>query len=42
MFRCYLSFITGMMVGFELAEGEDSKFLVIDLFIVQLLFEWET
>lgn len=30
------------MVGFELAEGEDSKFLVIDLFIVQLLFEWET
>ena len=41
MFRCYISFITGMMLGFELAEDDESKFLVIDLLIVQFLFEWE-
>jgi hypothetical protein len=41
MFRCYISFISGAMLGFELAEDEESKFLVIDLLIVQFLFEWE-
>ena len=30
-----------MMLGFELAEDEESNFLVIDLLIVQFLFEWE-
>jgi hypothetical protein len=29
------------MLGFELAEDEESKFLVVDLLIVQFLFEWE-
>ena len=29
------------MLGFELAEDDESKFLVIDLLIVQFLFEWE-
>ena len=41
MVGCYMSFITGMMVGFELADHEDSNFLIIDLFIVQIMFEWE-
>jgi hypothetical protein len=39
--QCYISFITGMMLGFEVAEDEDSSFLVVDLLIVQFLFEWE-
>lgn len=39
--RCYISFITGMMLGFELAEDEESNFVVIDLLIVQFLFEWD-
>ena len=30
-----------MMVGVELADYEDSNFLIIDLFIVQMMFEWE-
>lgn len=41
MIGCYVSFITGMMVGIELAEYEDSNYLIIDLFIVQIMFEWE-
>jgi len=41
MIGCYVSLITGMMVGAELAEYEDSNFLIIDLFIVQIMFEWE-
>ena len=41
MVGVYMSFITGMMVGIELAEYEDSNFLIIDLFIVQIMFEWE-
>jgi hypothetical protein len=41
MVGCYVSFITGVMVGAELAEYEDSNFLIIDLFIVQIMFEWE-
>jgi hypothetical protein len=41
MVGCYISFITGMMVGAELAEHENSNFLIIDLFIVQFMFEWE-
>jgi len=30
-----------MMLGFELAEDEESSFLVLDFLIVQFLFEWE-
>jgi len=41
MFACYTSFITGMMVGVELADYEDSNYLIINLFIVQIMFEWE-
>jgi hypothetical protein len=41
MIGCYVSFITGMMVGIEMTEYEDSNFLIIDLFIVQIMFEWE-
>jgi hypothetical protein len=41
MVACYMSFITGMMVGVELADYEDSNYLIINLFIVQIMFEWE-
>jgi hypothetical protein len=41
MIGCYVSLITGMRVGFELADHEDSNYLIIDLFIVQIMFEWE-
>lgn len=30
--------ITGMMLGIELATEEDSKYMVLDLFIVRLVF----
>jgi hypothetical protein len=36
-----MSFITGMMVGVELADHEDSNYLIINLFIVQIMLEWE-
>jgi len=41
MIGCYMSFITGMMVGVELADHEDSNYLIINLFIVQIMLEWE-
>jgi hypothetical protein len=41
MIGCYVSFITGMMVGIELADHEDSNYLIINLFIVQIMIEWE-
>ncbi len=31
-------FITGVMLGLEFTTDEDSKYLVIDLFIVRLAF----
>ena len=39
--HCYISFITGMMLGFELAEDEENNFFILDLLIIQFLFEWE-
>jgi hypothetical protein len=30
--------IMGVMVGFEFVEQDEDKFLVIDLFIIRLLF----
>jgi hypothetical protein len=39
--RCYFSFITGVMVGLELEESEDCNYLIVELFIVQFIFEWE-
>jgi hypothetical protein len=41
MFACYISFITGVKVGIELADYEDSNYLIIDIFIVQIMLEWE-
>lgn len=41
MIACYFNFITGVMLGFELAEDDESNFLIIDLFIVQIMIEWE-
>jgi hypothetical protein len=39
--RCYCSFITGVMVGLELEESEEYNYLIIELFIVQFIFEWD-
>ena len=39
--RCYISFITGMMLGFEIVSDDNYHFVVIDLLIVQLIFEWD-
>jgi hypothetical protein len=33
--------ISGMLVGFQLSEDEEYNFLIIDLLIVELLFEWD-
>jgi hypothetical protein len=41
LIRCYISFISGMMVGFELVSDDNYHFIVVDLFIVQLMFEWD-
>jgi hypothetical protein len=41
MIACYMSFITGMKVGIEFADFEDSNYLIIDIFIVQIMLEWE-
>jgi len=38
--RCYISFITGMMLGFEMAADEENSYFILDLLIVQFLFEW--
>ena len=35
------SFITGVMLGFEFADHEESNFLIINLLIVQIMIEWE-
>lgn len=37
-----LSFISGVMAGFEFVEDEDAgvTYLVIDLFIVRILLDW--
>lgn len=34
-----LSFITGVMVGFEFVDHEDSSYFVLDLFIIRILVE---
>jgi hypothetical protein len=39
--HCYISLISGVMVGLELEESEDYNYLIIELFIVQFIFEWE-
>jgi hypothetical protein len=36
-----MSFITGMKVGIEFADFEDSNYLIIDILIVQIMLEWE-
>ena len=41
MIACYFNFITGVMLGFELAEDDGSSFLIIDLLVVQIMLEWE-
>jgi hypothetical protein len=39
--RCYFSFITGVMVGLELEQDNDYNYLIVELFIVQFVFEWD-
>ena len=31
-----------MMLGFELADDEENNYLIINLLIVQFLFEWKS
>ena len=38
---CNISLITGVMLGFELADLDDRSYLIIDLLILQILIEWE-
>ena len=40
LFNIYLSFISGAMVGFEFEEDEEYNYIIVDLFIVQVIVEW--
>lgn len=41
IFSIYFSFITGVMVGIEFEfENEDNNYIILDLFIVQVMIEW--
>gem|GEM_PF-4873096 len=33
--------VSGMLLGFEFSEDEEFNFLIIDLLIIELLFEWD-
>jgi hypothetical protein len=33
--------VSGMMLGFQISEDEEYNFLIIDLLIIELLFEWD-
>ena len=35
-----ISFISGVMLGFEFEELEGDNYLIIDLFILQFIFIW--
>ena len=39
--RCYIGMISGVMLGIELSEDDEFNFLIIDLLIIELLFEWD-
>lgn len=39
--RCYICMISGMLLGFQIAEDEEYNFLIVDLLIIELLFEWD-
>ena len=36
-----MGFIPGVMLGIELSEDDNYNFLIVDLLIVELLFEWD-
>jgi hypothetical protein len=38
--HCYVGLITGVMVGIELEQDNDYNYLIVELFIVQFIFEW--
>jgi len=35
-----INLISGIMLGFEVAELDDENFLIIDLLILQIIFVW--
>jgi len=39
--NCYVSFITGVLVGIELEETDECNYLHLNLFIVNIMFEWD-
>ena len=41
LIRCYIGMVSGMMLGFQISEDEEYNFLIIDLLIIELLFEWD-
>jgi len=41
LIRCYIGMVSGMLLGFEFSEDEEFNFLIVDLLIVELLFEWD-
>ena len=41
LIRSYAGFIPGVMLGVELSEDDNYNFLIVDLLIVELLFEWD-
>jgi len=41
LIRCYAGFISGVMIGIELSDDDNYNFLIVDLLIVELLFEWD-
>jgi len=41
LIRCYAGLIPGVMLGVELSEDDNYNFLIVDLLIVELLFEWD-
>ena len=41
LIMCYAGFIQGVMLGIELSDDDNYNFLIVDLLIVELLFEWD-
>ena len=39
--RCYVGMISGVMFGIELSEDDNYNYLIVDLLIIELLFEWD-
>jgi len=38
---CYIGFISGMLLGFELSNDDEFNYLIVDLLIIELVIEWD-